>query len=365
MTCSLKILQAGNPNFGYVMAKELRKRGIEADLLISKKAISGVGAYGVTASINDPLSHDKNLDCYPEWIIFDDIDKKSKIFHIAKLMKKYDLIHVQEATPIHAMLSRKPYVVSAVGDDLRKKVFEKSFTGFLMRIAYKQANLVVYVWPILKPAIKKLGIKRTKFIPRIWDVSSFSNKSKQKNNKKLVIFSPTAQLWELKGNDKFLHAFSRLCKDGYDIFLYIIDWGKDSDKAKEILRKPEIRDRVKIIPGPISREQVAHYMSLSDILAEQFNTGSYTRVGIESFFFGIPVLIHLNEKIHQETHGSLPNIINAKTEDEIYNKIKYFSENKKELEEMAKNTKKWAKEQFDLQKNIDAYIKIYESILRK
>ena len=145
------------------------------------------------------MTHDKNLRSYPDWIIFDDIDKKSRIFHIAKLMKKYDLIHAQEATPIHAMLSGKPYVVGAVGDDLRKKTFEKSLTGFLMRIAYRKANLVVYVWPILKPAIKKLGIKKVKFLPRIWDVSNFLNIPKQKSNKQLVIFSPTAQLLGIKG----------------------------------------------------------------------------------------------------------------------------------------------------------------------
>ena len=57
----MRVLQAGNPNFGYVMARELRKRGIETDLLISKKSISGVGPYGVTGSINDPLSYEKDL----------------------------------------------------------------------------------------------------------------------------------------------------------------------------------------------------------------------------------------------------------------------------------------------------------------
>ena len=360
----MKVLQAGNPNFGYVLARELRKRGIEADLLISKKAISGIGSYGVTASINDPLTHDSNLESYPDWIIFDDIDKKSKIFHIAKLMKKYDIIHAQEATPIHAMISGKPYIVGAVGDDLRKKAFEKSITGFLLRMAYKKANLVVYVWPILKPAVQKLGIKSAKFLPRLWDVSNFSNKERHQKDNNLVIFSPTAQLWELKGNDKFLHAFSRLCKENYNIFLYMIDWGKDSNKAKEILNKPSIRDKVEIIPGPISRKQVAHYMSLSDILAEQFNTGSYTRIGIESFFFGLPVLINLDEKIHLETHGSLPEIINAKTENEIYEKLKHFCQNKKELEKMADNTRRWAEEQFDMQKNVESYIEIYQSMIK-
>ena len=361
----MKILQAGNPNFGYIMARELRKRGIEADLLISKKAISGIGAYGVTASINDPLSHDSDLQSYPDWIIFDDIDRKSKILHIAKLMKKYDLIHAQEATPIHAMFSGKPYVVGAVGDDLRKKVFEKSITGFFLKMAYKRANKVVYVWPILKKYADKLKLNNSEYMPRIWDVRNFVKKEKIENHGNLVLFSPTAQLWDLKGNDKFLRAFVRLCNEGCNVFLYLIEWGKDAEKAKKMLSEPKIKNRVKIIPGPVTRKEIAHYMSLSDILAEQFNTGSYTRIGIESFSFGLPVLISLDEKIHRETDRTVPEIINAKTEDEIYEKIKYFIDNKQELKQMGENTKNWAEQHFDIQKNVDHYIEIYNKILKK
>jgi len=347
------------------MARELRKRGIETDLLISKKSISGVGPYGVTGSINDPLSYEKDLKSYPDWIIFDDIDKKSKIFHISKLMKKYDIVHAQEATPIHAMFSGRPYIVGAVGDDLRKKVFEKSLTGLFLRMAYKKSEKVVYVWPILKPYIEKLGLTNSEYIPRIWDVQNFVKKEVKKSINSLSIFFPTAELWDLKGNDKFLKAFIRLCMEGQNVFLYFIDWGKDSEKAKEMLSIPEVKDRVKIIPGPISREELSYYMSLSDILAEQFNTGSFTRIGIEAFFFGIPVLMNLNEKIHEETHGSYPEVLNAKTEEQIYQKLKYFIDNRNELPKIADRTKKWVEEQFNLQKNVDKYVEIYKSILKR
>ncbi len=76
----MKILQAGNSNFGYIIAKELRKRGIETDLLISKQIISG------QASINDPINYDNDLDSYPEWVIFGEINKRTKIFDIIKKM---------------------------------------------------------------------------------------------------------------------------------------------------------------------------------------------------------------------------------------------------------------------------------------
>jgi len=59
----MKILQVGNANFGYVMTKELRKRGIKADLLIPKQMIEDT-----MTEINNPLNHDKELDQLPKWI---------------------------------------------------------------------------------------------------------------------------------------------------------------------------------------------------------------------------------------------------------------------------------------------------------
>jgi glycosyltransferase involved in cell wall biosynthesis len=362
----MKILQAGNANFGYILARELRKRGIESDLLLSKESIKGIGVYGVTAEINDPLSHDQKLKSHPDWMIFDQINKKAKVFHIAKIMKNYDLIHAYQATSIHAMISGKPYIAAVGGDELRVKAFERSLTGITLKKSFKKASKVVYSWPILKPYIEKLGIKNAEYIPRIWDVEIIKKSGIEKENEGILkIFFPTAELWEVKGNEKFLNAFSRLCKENENIFLYYVDWGKDSKKAKEILMVPGVKDKVEFISGPISRENMAQYMEKSDILADQFNSGSFTRVGIESFFFGIPLLINIDEEIHQELHGKSPPVLNAKNENEIYEKLKYVLKNKSELKTIAEEAKEWAEIHFDLNKNVEKYVKIYESIFKK
>jgi len=356
----VKILQAGNSNFGYIIAKELRKRGIEADLLISKQIISG------QAVINNPLGYDPSLDSYPEWVFFGEINKRTKIFNVIKKMKDYDLIHAYNAVPIHAMLSGKPYLAQSGGDDLRIKAFEKSLTGFLLRRAYKKANQFVYVWPIHKPYAEKLGIKNAIYLPRMWDAQSFKREKKKKfEGKSLSIFLPTVEDWKTKGNDKFLKAFVRLCKEKLDVFLYFVDWGKDSSKAKELLSHSQVRERVKIIPGPITREKMVEYMEKSDIVAEQFNSGSFTRLGIEAFTFGIPLLINLDEELHADLHGEAPLVINGKDETEIYTKLKEFLDSKNRLEEIGIKAQQWCNKNFDLQKNIDRYIEIYENIYDK
>ena len=57
----MKILHAGNmANLGYTITRQLRKNGIEADLLMQKNPPKG----------SDPIRFDPELDNeYPEWVL--------------------------------------------------------------------------------------------------------------------------------------------------------------------------------------------------------------------------------------------------------------------------------------------------------
>ena len=280
-------------------------------------------------------------------------------------MKKYDIIHAYNATPIHAMLSGKPYLAQTGGDELRIKAFEKSVTGFLLKRAFKKANQFVYVWPIHKPFVKKLQIKNPLYLPRIWDTQNFEKTGKHNPDpEKLTILLPTAEIWKTKGNEKFLQAFVKICKEIKNIFLYFIDWGPDSGKAKVLLKTPIKDGLVEIISGPISREKMSEYMEKSDLLVDQFNSGSFTRMAIEAFKFGIPILINLDEDLHKDLHGESPPVINVCNEEQIYLKLKELCDSKTVLEKIGEDAKQWASKNFDLQKNVDRYVEIYERILK-
>jgi glycosyltransferase involved in cell wall biosynthesis len=359
----MRVLQIGNANFGYAMAKELRKRGFESELIIAKSVVSGS-----LRSINDPLSHDSSLTSYPDWVKFYDVNKRGKTIQLIREIRNYDVIHAYDRLPIHSMLSGKPYLAQTGGDELRYKAFEKSLSGFMLRLAFKRADQFVYVWPIHKPYVEKLKIKNPMYLPRIWDTKTFTKKKKiERKNDELTIFLPTAELWETKGNDKFLYGFSKFCKDfpTKKIKLYYIDWGEDSPKAKEILSKEFVKNHVEIISGPISRERMVDIMENSDIVVDQFNSGSFTRLAMESFDFGIPIMINLDIKLHDDLHGQSPPVINAKNSDEIFVKLKYYYDQRTELKEIGSESKKWAEKNFNFDQNVEKYIEIYERIYRK
>ena len=355
----MKILHAGNIGSGYTITKELRKRGIEAELLVNKIQISGF------ASINNPLKFDRELKGeLPSWFHIFQANTKGWKTSVLKLMRKFDLIHSYGELTYFAMVSRKPYVTQVIGDDIRVRAYGKTFRGLLMKTAYKRSKFLFYEWPPLEPFVKKLGTKNAKFIPKLWNTSNFSNKNfKRPNNEKLVLFHPLGQHWKWKGNDKFLRAFVRLCKENCDVFLYLVNWERDAVKALKLLDKPYVKEKLEILEGPIPREQMVRYMEKSDILVDQFNSGSFTRIGIEALNFGIPLLMNLNEDLHHSLYGDIPSVLNAKNEDEIYSKLIQLTNSKENLLIYAKQSQDWVKKHYDIDKNIKEYIEIYKKIL--
>ena len=113
---------------------------------------------------------------------------------------------------------------------------------------------------------------------------------------------------------------------------------------------PYVKDKVEIIQGPISREKMSEYMGRSDLLVDQFNSGSFTRMAIEAFKFGIPILINIDENIHRELHGESPPVVNATTSDEIFIKLKELSDSKDVLQKIANDAKIWYEKYYELEK---------------
>ena len=358
----MNVLHVGNADSGYVIAKELRKKGLNCDFLTSKQMV-----YGKNQSVSNPLNFDAELEGnLPSWMQFYDLNEKGWKYNLIKKMRKYDLIHAYMESPIFAMFSLKPIISQSVGDDLRELAFQKSIRGYLLRRAYHKSKAFIFEWPPHKPFVEKLGIKNPIFIPKLWDTTFFQNHNIKKNeNRVLKLFHPLTQNWKEKGNDKFLKAFVRLCKEDIDVFLYYIDWGEDSQNAKEILNHPKVKNRVEIIPGPVSKERMLEYMKKSDILIDQFNSGSFTRTGIEGLNFGIPLLINFDKELHDSLFGESPPVFNARNEDEVFTCIKDLVNSKDKITEVAKKSQKWVKTHYDKEKNIQKYLQVYQEILGK
>jgi len=140
-------------NLGYATGRQLRKDGIEADLLMEKNPIF----------TSDPLDLDSSLNNqYPKWITFYDRSKFSWKISVLETMrdKKYDLIHSYTELSIFAYLSRRPFIANPTGSDLREMAFSNSIRGILLRRALNKAKIITAASPEVLDLLSKLQLKQ-------------------------------------------------------------------------------------------------------------------------------------------------------------------------------------------------------------
>ncbi len=310
-------------NLGYVISRQLRKSGIEADLLIEKNPPKG----------SDPLRFDPSLNnTYPDWIFFYDKSKSSWKTSVIKKMrdKKYDLLHAYVEMPIFAYVSRRPFVAHTQGSDFREMAMSNSLRGRLLRRAYKRAKAVLFFQPDHYPLFSKLNLDNGIFLPPLWDVSFFQPKHVPKNEfeGKFVIFHPANLEWRLKGNDVLVKGFAEFVKDNPNSILIVVDRGIDSQKTHDLVKSLGIENKTLFVNGPLNSTELLHYYNLSDVIADQFTLGSLGSVGWEAFSCAKPLLAFVNEQQYGMLYGQAPPMANASTSSEVTKQLEVLKDEK-------------------------------------
>lgn len=320
----MKILHAGNmANLGYLATRELRKAGMDVELLMEKNPPKG----------SDPTRFDPSLNnVYPDWIFFYDKRKSSWKRDVIKIMrdKKYDLIHAYVELPIFAYLSRRSFVAHTQGSDFRLLAFSNSIRGILLRRAYKRAKIVLYSQADHLPLFSKLKLTNHLFIPILWDTSFYKPQKivDTTYSDKFIIFYPANLDWNIKRNDIFLRGFSDFAKLNSNSVLIIVDRGIDAVKTHQLVNSLDIQDKVIFIKGPLNSTEMLRYYNLSDVVVDQFGVGSIGAVGLEAFCCAKPLITFINEKLHQSVYEEVPPVCNAQNPHEITKQLECLMDNK-------------------------------------
>lgn len=351
----MRVLIAGNlANTGYHIAKLLRTKGIDADLLMKKNDLI----------VHDPRSLD-NVIKYPKWIRFWDGTKRNWKLEIVNIMKKYDIVHASTELPIFALFSRKPYIVMTTGDDIVELAHKRSIKGILLRWAYKKAKVVVFTGTYMYPSVIKLKLRNALFIPLLGDYEKFNLKENHIINEKFTIFHPTNHYWGDKGNDIFLKAFVKLAKTNNNVHLITINRGRDFQQSLEILRASELKGKFTILPETLPQNQLPQIYASADVIVDQFIAGSLGLIGQEAMASEKPLISYVNTELHQKIYGDVPPILNAKTENEVYDFLVQLSSDVDMRHKIGKESRKWLLKYHNPDIIIEKYIHLYRSILDK
>jgi len=360
----MRILVAGNlANMGFEIVKALRDKGADVNLLMPKYPQKSEDPQFMYPEIENTG--------YPKWIITYD-NKKRKFglsnwkFQIIKEMRNnYDCIIALTELSIFAMLSGKPYGALSTGSDMRELPFEKSLKGFLYKLSYKFARVVIWGETDKYNLIKKLGIEQKAVFctnPRNFDFNIQNIKKEEEILNKIIIFHPTSQDWRLKGNNEFLNAFVKLCSENENIFLIISERGPDLNKAKKILEENVSKEKYKFVPL-LNSTLMQYYFNLSDIVIDQFKIGSIGMISVEAMKYGKPIFSYINRKNFNQCYKNYPEgIINVETCEEILSELKRMCKNFLLCKEMGEKNKKWIDQNWNFSILTERYLKICNAI---
>ena len=350
----MKILQAGNmANVGYLTSTLLRKYGLDVDLLLDTD-----NSY--------PEKYDSKLiNGYPSWFIQYHLNKPFWKLKILKIMreKKYDLIHSYVELPIFSYLSRRPYIVQALGSDFRELAQSNSFKGNLLRRAYRNAKVILFSMPDHLPIYSKMNLNNGIFFPLPVNLSFFKPiYSERKFSSHLIIFHPTNLIWRHKNNHLLIKGFLKFVKENKDSTLVMIDRGEDTQKTKEMVKKLNLQNNVQFIKGPLNSSQMLEWYNSVDIVADSFKFPAMSGITNESLCCEKPVITYYPHEEFEGTYQEHPPVRNASTSNQIYENLIFLSDNKKRIE-IGKKGREWIYKY----NNSEVYPKklqvIYESVI--
>ena len=322
-------------NYAYWICKKLREDNIDVELLMNSK----------TDHTSDPLKYDPSLNNrYPSWIQFYDTRKllwKKKVIDVMK-KKEFELIHAYVELPIFAYLSGRKFIANPQGSDLREMAFSNSFRGILLRRAYKKAKAIIIAGVEGFSLLSKLNLNNGVFIPAFVDFSKFHPEKikRDKFTDKFVIFHPSHQIWNQKGNHILIKGFKKFVEQYPNSVLIIVNHGPDSEKTTSLIRELNLEKHVEFLDGPLNTHELKKMYSTSDIIADQFIIGELGGIGREVLGMQKPLLTYCWLNKFKELLSEAPPIANASSPEQITEQLILLSD-KKIREKLAKEGYNW------------------------
>ena len=403
----MKVNLIGNTsNLHYRIAKNLRNLGVDARLFYDENSDPQNFPYWDEPKLKNNM---------PDWIVPYSIKKignhplRRVSNSFLKQLSDCDILHVEHMGLIWAYLTGKPYIWDPFGWDLQFFPFYSFWQNqwnhthrtdiFLAPLVYRRAikksSAIVYgYWyQFMTEGYKLINqlIDQDKFIhsiPMNVDPIVFSpgeKKSAQELLKEfgiskkingLVIFHPTRIMFSEnsylnKGNDRLFNALARLKTENYQFSLVLGERQIPDEKiAKEMFKNLGLEDNVIWLPK-MECFKLVEWFRAADIGADQFVGGALGLVSFETMSCGTPLLSYLKASSKNDTFWhpkevleDLPPIINASSEDEIYQNLKFYFDNPQTLAELGKLSREWVINNISDEIITKKYLNLYKRILK-
>lgn len=294
------------------------------------------------------------------------------IYRFREIVQSYDLVQAYGLEPINCLVDfpQKPYIAYEFGT-MREIPFEKSLRGQLLATAYQQAARVIITNPDVRPLAERLGLRNCVFIPHPVDEEKFCPGPSEVRGELeakfgqgvLVLFAPARHDWAVKGTDKMIRAVARLIREErLLIILVLTTWGQEVQRSKALIAQAGIEKRVIWLPLLPKRQMVEYYRA-ADIVLDQFNIGTFGLATPEAMACGKPVVLHFDPKIHEWCFSEMPLVVEAQTEEEIYERLKELVKDPAKRERVGEQSRAWIAQHHGWRRVAEEHIRLYREVL--
>jgi glycosyltransferase involved in cell wall biosynthesis len=276
---------------------------------------------------------------------------------LGRLFAEYDVIQTYGTDPILALLSGvRPYLAFEHGT-IRSLPFEETSQGRLIALSYRLANGVIITNCDNKRAAERLELPDYRFIPHpineTWDSIDGGNlreKLQKELNADFLLFHPARQHWSrqpkgdpswFKSNHILIEGIAKYVKESNPKFgAVFVEWGQSVSASKDLIAQLGIEDRIKWIT-PQHSANMTRYIDACDFVADQFFLGAFGSILPKALPRGKPVMLFLDQDVHNWCFPENPPCINAQTPIQVFNGLQRAYEDKEWLNKLAKQGMEW------------------------
>jgi glycosyltransferase involved in cell wall biosynthesis len=177
----------------------------------------------------------------------------------------------------------------------------------------------------------------------------------------IILFIPSRLDFFWKGLDKFLRAFTSSRPDRVGVICS--GWGMNRSDSMRIVREADMEKKVKFLDVSLSKPLLLDMFRAVDLVVDQFNLGAYGTAALEAMSVGTPVMMWIDTPSFNTAGMSVPPVLNARTEDEIFNLLNKINHSEIDLTDRGRTSLSWIEEVHHYKRVLPSFVeKIAQTI---
>lgn len=318
---------------------------------------------------NIQLLHHSNIN--EHYSIIQKIKYPFYTFALKKIIQSFkpDILHAHYASSyglIGALSKFHPFIISVWGSDVFDFPKKNFMNKKILKFNLNQADIITSTSNIMTDETQQYTSKKIITIPFGVDTKLFhpSNHKKIFTSNEIVI-GTVKTLAHVYGIDLLIKAFYQLLKKNpqLNLKLLVVGDGPHKNKLINLCQKLNIQDKV-IFWGKVDNEKIPQLMAEIDIFVLLSREESFGVAAVEAMSCEKPIVASsaagLSEIIENFNTGL---IVEKNNPEAAANAIHYLLKNPQIAYQISKNARQKVLELYDIEKNVNAMLSLYSSIL--